>query len=295
MGALIDTGARAANYVNLETLDWLVANGAEVVDTASKRVCTAFNNCRVINQEIEISIAFKNFITGHEKNSFKVISLDTHFDLIIGLQTIGLHALTLTMLGIGAVSRNSSLNRSSKVGQAVSGTGHSKTSLSDCTLCSLEAERMSKDMFFDPEPVAEEIDEPPSIQIEDIRAPSLDDETNNQVPLENIQGPESLQKCLRTLVGKHKELFSKTVRPDPAKVTPMRLTVNHEDFKCPANKTAPRPQSTAKLAALKDFITELLRLGVIKVSREATVSQVLLVQKPGGNSLRFCVDYREFN
>ena len=40
VGALIDTGARATNYVNLETLDWLVANGAEVVDTASKRVCT---------------------------------------------------------------------------------------------------------------------------------------------------------------------------------------------------------------------------------------------------------------
>ena len=75
----------------------------------------------------------------------------------------------------------------------------------------------------------------------------------------------------------------------------MNLVVNYEDFKCPVNKTAPRPQSTAKLAALKEFIIELLRLKVIRVSREATVSQVLLVQKPGGKSLRFCVDYRELN
>ena len=44
-----------------------------------------------------------------------------------------------------------------------------RTPLIDCTLCSLEAERVSKNIFFDSEPVAEEIDEPPSIQIEMIR------------------------------------------------------------------------------------------------------------------------------
>ena len=199
------------------------------------------------------------------------------------------------MLGIGELSRNCSLNRSSKAEQAVSGTGHLKTSLIDCNLCSLEAERMSKDMFFDPEPVAEEIDEPLSMQIEDIRAPSHDEEKSNQVPPENIHGPESLQTRINTLLDSYKVLFSKTVRPKAAKVTPMHLVVNYEDFKFPANKTAPRPQSIAKLSALKDFITELLRLQVIKVSRAATVSQVLLVQKPGGKALRFCIDYRELN
>ena len=144
-----DTGARAANYVNRQTLDWLIANGAEVIDTASKKVCTAFNDCRKINQVVEINISFNNLKTGlDDKISFNVIPLDTHYDIIIGLQTIGKHALTQSMLGIGDVSHMSSLNRSSKVGQAVSGAGSMRTPLIDCTLCSLEAERVSKNTFF---------------------------------------------------------------------------------------------------------------------------------------------------
>ena len=139
-----------------------------------------------------------------DKITFNVIPLDTHYDIIIGLQTIGKHALTQSMLGIGDVSHMCSLNRSSKVGQAISGAGSMRTPLIDCTLCSLEAERVSKNIFFYSEPVAEEIDEPPSIQIEDIRAPAQDDETNNQVPPENIQGPESLQIRLRRLIDSHK-------------------------------------------------------------------------------------------
>ena len=58
--ALVDTGARAANYVNRQTLDWLIANGADVIETASKKVCTAFNDCRKINQVVEITISFNN-------------------------------------------------------------------------------------------------------------------------------------------------------------------------------------------------------------------------------------------
>ena len=199
------------------------------------------------------------------------------------------------MLGISTVYRDCPLKRSSKVGQAVSGAGNSKSLPIDCTLCSLDAGRVSKDAFFDPEPVAEEIDEPPSIQIEDIRAPSPDDETNSQVLPDDIQGPETLQARTRDLVNRFFKVFSKTVRWNSAKVTPMELVVNYEDFKVPANKRAPRPQSIAKMVALREFITELLRLGVIKISREATVSQVLLVQKQGGKFLRFCIDYRELN
>ena len=150
-------------------------------------------------------------------------------------------------------------------------------------------------MFFDPEPVAEEIDESPSIQFEDILPADKDDETNAQVPIENIVGPETLQERVRALLEKHKDYLSKKVRGTAANVTPMCLVVNHDDWKIPASRLAPRPQSTSKLTALKEFITELLRLGVIYVSREVNASQVLLVQKPGGKALRFCIDYRELN
>ena len=294
--ALIDTGARSANYVNKRTLEWLIANGAEVVVTASKRVCTAFNNCRQVNQIVELTISYNNLITGlMDKISFDVIPLETHYDLIIGLQTIGQFALTHTMLGINAVSRITPLIRSYSKTSSLRGRENEYPSDIDCTLCTLKAGTMSKDMFFDPEPVAEEIDESPSIQLEDILPADKDDETNAQVPIENIVGPETLQERIRALLEKHKDYLSKKVRGTAANVTPMCLVVNHDDWKIPASRLAPRPQSTSKLTALKEFITELLRLGVIYVSREVNASQVLLVQKPGGKALRFCIDYRELN
>ena len=70
--ALVDTGARSSNYVNDKTLVWLRANGALVKAMSSKRVCTAFNNCREVNQLVEVTISYKNVIT----NSFETISFE---------------------------------------------------------------------------------------------------------------------------------------------------------------------------------------------------------------------------
>jgi hypothetical protein len=103
--ALIDTGARSSNYISDKTLEWLKARGVVAKVTGSKRVCTAFNDCRETNEEVEINISFKNLIENSIQTiSFEAKPLNIPYDIIIGLQTIGQYALTSTMLGIGEVS-----------------------------------------------------------------------------------------------------------------------------------------------------------------------------------------------
>jgi len=55
-----------------------------------------------------------------------------------------------------------------------------------------------------------------------------------------IFGPERLQKGLRDLVEKYKDVFSKTVRIIPAKVSPMKIEVDPKLWCLPKNRMPPQ-------------------------------------------------------
>jgi len=163
----------------------------------------------------------------------------------------------------------------------------------DCALCALTVD---KSVLLDsPVHPAEEIEEPSSLDLDDVTC-NAKSESDSELPgPENIFGSVSLQARIRELCQEYSEIFSSKVRETPALVEPMTLEVDGTRWNIPAARRAPRPQSAEKTAALKEMVDNLIRLKVIRVSSAVHASQVLLVAKKGTTKLRFCIDYRELN
>ena len=111
----------------------------------------------------------------------------------------------------------------------------------------------------------------------------------------HLEGSDAFQQRLRTLLGGYRDTFARSVRRDPAKVAPMELVVDANKLKLARLSGRARPLSEIRLATLRTMLGELLRLGVVRTSKEARGSQVLLVAKKGTEKLRFCIDYRAIN
>jgi len=111
-----------------------------------------------------------------------------------------------------------------------------------------------------------------------------------------LEGSERMRKRAWELNEKYKHIFSERVQPEPARVPPMALEIDVDVLRgSRPHRTFPRPQTEEKAKALRDILNDLLRWGLIRVSKEATGAQVLLVAKKGTSKLRFCVDYRAIN
>ena len=55
---LLDTGALQSNYVCTKLAGWLESNNVKKVDSKLTKVCTAFNECKVINYSFYTKISF---------------------------------------------------------------------------------------------------------------------------------------------------------------------------------------------------------------------------------------------
>jgi hypothetical protein len=111
----------------------------------------------------------------------------------------------------------------------------------------------------------------------------------------HTEGATEFVNRLQALLDEFRDRFARSVNKDPARVPPMELEVDAEKLKSARLSGRARPLSEIKLATLRQMLNELLRLGVIRLSKEPRGSQVLLVAKKGTTKLRFCVDYRAIN
>ena len=133
-----------------------------------------------------------------------------------------------------------------------------------CELCARLT--VDKSVLLDPEPAVDEIDEPSSLDIDDVRS-NVSTDTNSELPgTDNIFGTESLRAAIHELCGKYASIFSSKVKTTPALVQPLEIKIEGKDWSIPASRRAPRPQSREKLSALKEMIENLLRLKVIRHS-----------------------------
>ena len=113
-----------------------------------------------------------------------------------------------------------------------------------------------------------------------------------------IHGSPEFQAKVKALNKKY-DVFSTSVRSEPADVTPMEVKVDLEAWRRPANAGPPRKQSLLKEKAILGQITPLLDSKVIQPSMQPFYSQVHMVPKvtsptePG--DFRFCVDLRGLN
>jgi hypothetical protein len=110
----------------------------------------------------------------------------------------------------------------------------------------------------------------------------------------HIEGSQTFRESLEQLVSKYTHVFTTTVRRDPALLPPLKIEVDQEKWENLPHEKYARPQSPDKQAAIKAFIEQALKDGLIQKSEARQFSQVLLTRKPNGK-WRFCVDYRRLN
>ncbi len=95
----------------------------------------------------------------------------------------------------------------------------------------------------------------------------------------NITGPAHLQSCIRNLCSKYIDIFSPTVKIEPARVPPLSMKVALDKGKDKRNRLSPRFLTRDKDADLRKQIALLESLGVIEKSTASEYSQVHLVRK----------------
>lgn len=110
-----------------------------------------------------------------------------------------------------------------------------------------------------------------------------------------IHGTPQLQNDLRALCAEFSDIFSETVRAEPADVPPMEIRVDEEKWFTGRNRLPPRPQSGARLRAIQTQVELYKKLNVIEESNASAHSQVHMVPKPNPNEWRFCLDFVRLN
>lgn len=109
-----------------------------------------------------------------------------------------------------------------------------------------------------------------------------------------VQGSSTFQTQLEQVLDEFTLVFQDQVGPSPADVPALFITVMEAAANMHTKCRAPRPQPAQHLKELRNQLTQLEELGIIKKCSTPFFSQVVLVVKKDG-SLRFCVDYRRLN
>ena len=118
--------------------------------------------------------------------------------------------------------------------------------------------------------------------------------SDNELPSE-IHGPPSLQAKLRSLILEYKDIFSRKVKREPAKLPPFTFQVDQGQWETYKNKTVPRRYDSTKSAALQKIVEQLLELGVIEPSDAAFYSHGFPVPKSTPGAWRLVVDLKNLN
>jgi hypothetical protein len=118
---------------------------------------------------------------------------------------------------------------------------------------------------------------------------------NNETLMQiNITGSADLQRSIRLLCKEYIDIFSPTVREEPARVPPLSMIVDQDKWKDKRNRLSPRFLTRDKDADLRKQVALLESLGVIEKSAASEYSQVHLVRKPD-QSWRLCIDFKNMN
>ena len=95
------------------------------------------------------------------------------------------------------------------------------------------------------------------------------------------------------LLDEYSDIFSETLKAEPALVPPLELTVDKQMWEQPKHHSAPRAQTSANQAEIKVQLDKLVAQNIVRPSEAPYYSQVHLAEKPpkGSGKKRFCIDY----
>ena len=235
---------------------------------------------------VELTVTVINYLTEQPiRFNIRPIVIDTDFELTLGLRTIK-QQKQLELLECV----QSELHEKETEGWAEYLKGRSTGS--DGPIRSFLTVLRDKDDVLSFLDDSDEID-----YIEDVAyespCPAAEDD-----PLANINarifGSPELQTKIRNLCFEFKTIFCRQVRPVPAKIKAMKLTVNTDIWELKTNRGAPRTMSAIKQLEIKKQIDKMLSLGVIEESNYPFFNQIHMQPKPEGK-WRFCLDFRNLN
>ena len=296
---ILDSAAFDANYISEHTAKEITEKFNIPFISTKSIVCTGFNNCEDINSKLNLNIEIYDEFNRLLRFNITVLVAPIDIDIIIGRNTIKQYNLLLNHFP-----------------RYVSSEVHECPILDcSCNTCELDipTQESSEQVLLKPVPVQtlsrptltlntqalylmqKKPSEKPTIPIIE----EIDDsiEFNNK-PINkdgiHIEGPESLQKSLNTLVSEFSDIFSTQVRSEPALLPPMDLEVDESKWKSKENRLPPRQQSAVKQEAIRHQVAEMLEQNVITPSNVSEYSQVVLTPKANGK-WRMTIDYRRLN
>ena len=109
-----------------------------------------------------------------------------------------------------------------------------------------------------------------------------------------IEANTSERKHIEELLSTYSEVFSSELNKEPAKLDPLVLKVNDDEWRIPQHRSATRYASHLKQAEIERQVEKMLSMNLVQASQNPEKSQVILVKKPDG-TFRFCIDYRSLN
>ena len=306
---LIDSGAMQGNYVNGKVAEWLTRHNATIIET-KKRICSCFNECRKYNNVFVNKISFENV------NNNKIITFETNFTVIPELQfevVIGYPDITkydlfkiinktnimtdttgVTTGDFVEATHRQSKQTTAKVAQLtvvdlldtrIVATPHSSSEVYTPKLDETLGKPIHISEYLDYEPGSDGIpwnysslDE--TLHSEHIHTTHEHTNIQSNIPTD-IRGTISLKTRVNALLTSYSDVFSKTLSPIPADITPMELDIDVEKWKSlRINHGPPRIQTPSKEEEIVRQINEMLRLNIIEVSEAANYSHVHLTPNP---------------
>ena len=282
--ALFDTGALQDNYINKTVATWLTSQGA-LTCGCRKLVCSAFSNvCQTVVGKLSFMLTFFNQLKKeNEQLEISASIIDSPYELIIGRPSIRQYNLLSKV--------DSMFNHESQTMRLSGVPGPVSPMMTTQLIALREVKRKHVSELLDFEK-----DNDGDVEQGYTDAPweiPINQQLDDSLPTE-IFGTEKLKKEVQLLCSEYQDIFSTSVRAEPADIPPMDIQVDRMKWQMPSNRRPPRLQSTMKQSEVLRQVEHMNSHNVTRPSQAAEHSQVLLTPKPN-NAWRFCVDYRSLN
>ena len=301
---LLYIGALQGNYISLDLAKALEAKGIPR-SQCNHRVCSAMSEmCKQAQGKMSFYVQYYNVYEQRVERMHIVAKvLDIQFDLIIGLPTI--KSCNLITEKFAYLFSSGSIPVYANLDSPVEPAGRTHTTHPNAVLAGLMRSadldsmnlptRVGKlDLLQQTDPDSEELED--AFTQEPWNETPLPEESD-VLDLVYIEGDDITRARIREFLSQFRDLFSKQLRPEPANVPPMQLTVDVERWENdPANHRPPRIQSALRQEETRRQVNDMLAHNVIRPTDSAitSYSQVLLTPKPN-KQYRFCIDFRNLN
>ena len=297
--ALIDTGSLSRDFISKALV---TSCNYTVVQSNCDEVCSGFSHvCTHTFGTIPIEFRFFNeIVNNYETITLHPLILDTPFDIIIGKQSIKNFNL---LEKVHAQFWGSDLNTDTRTTRYHARSLPQITSVTsgeyDTDSQPNSLARQCLALLVEKSNLIDYVDDSDGIEniIHELDWAPSTDESTTQIP-KAIHGDIDFKLRLTNLCVEFKDIFSRQVTSDPARLPPFELLVDNSKWHSPKNRGPPRLQSNKIQSELKKQITEMLDLGVIRYSKANYYSHAMLIPKdPLADPIkyRFVLDYRKLN